>query len=152
MPPNKLSDLVSVLQVAITPAILISGVGLVLLSMTNRFARAVDRSRDLAHQLRAAAATDRRRLEGELAILYQRAQLIQSAIILAVFSILFAALLIMTLFLVALQQWDLTSFIVLLFFCCLLTLTLSLATFIMDIRLSLKALRLELGRDNPESK
>ncbi|HVU36903.1 MAG TPA: DUF2721 domain-containing protein [Opitutales bacterium] len=152
MPPNKLSDLVSVLQVAITPAILISGVGLVLLSMTNRFARAVDRTRELARQLRATAATDRRRLEGELGILYQRAQLIQTAIIFGVFSILFAALLIMTLFLIALLQWTLVSIVVLLFFCCLLSLTISLVSFIMDIRLSLKALRLELGQDNAETK
>jgi hypothetical protein len=37
-------ELIPVLQVAIGPVILISGVGLLLLTLTNRFGRAVDRA------------------------------------------------------------------------------------------------------------
>ena len=40
----SLKDLLPVLQVAIGPVILISGVGLLLLSMTNRLGRTIDRA------------------------------------------------------------------------------------------------------------
>jgi len=39
MTPPTLTQLIPVLQVAIGPVILISGVGLLLLSMTNRYGR-----------------------------------------------------------------------------------------------------------------
>jgi len=48
----QLNELVPMLQVAVGPVILISGAGLVLLSLTNRFARAVDRTRELIRQMR----------------------------------------------------------------------------------------------------
>src|SRR4051812_29821403 len=43
----RLHDLVPTIQVAIGPVILISGVGLLLLSMTNRLGRVIDRARQL---------------------------------------------------------------------------------------------------------
>ena len=46
--------LVPILQVAIGPAILISGVGLLLLTMTNRFGRIIHRARQLWDIRRAA--------------------------------------------------------------------------------------------------
>jgi hypothetical protein len=57
----SLHHLIPSLQVAIGPVILVSGVGLLLLSMTNRFGRVIDRSRELATELRAGTGdrTDR---------------------------------------------------------------------------------------------
>ncbi len=49
-----LTDLVPILQMAIVPVILISGVGLLLLSMTNRLGRLIDRSRALTDAARRA--------------------------------------------------------------------------------------------------
>ena len=144
MPSTRLNELIPVLQVAIGPVILISGVGLLLLSLTNRFGRAVDRSRQLNRELRDAADADRTRLAGQIKVLYRRAKLIQLSIILGTFSVLFAAVLIIVLFFTALLELELAVFISLLFICCLLSLIASLVTFIMDLRLSLKALKLEL--------
>ena len=42
MPSTPLHELIPVLQVAIGPVILISGVGLLLLTLTNRFGRIID--------------------------------------------------------------------------------------------------------------
>ena len=89
------------------------------------------------------------RLTGQVQILYRRAKLIQLAIILGATSVLFAAVLIITLFFTALLQWDLTVPISVLFMCCLAALIGSLIAFILDIRLSLKALKLELGHKPP---
>ena len=52
------SQLVTVLQTAVGPVVVISGVGLLLLTMTNRLGRIVDRSRALAHQARATAGEE----------------------------------------------------------------------------------------------
>jgi hypothetical protein len=149
MPTTRLNELIPVLQVAVAPVILISGVGLLLLSLTNRFGRAVDRSRQLIRELREASEIDRLRLVGQVDILYRRARLIQVSIIFSTLSVLFAALLIITLFFTALLKLELALWISLLFMSCLVSLILSLLTFIRDIHLSLKALKLELGHQEP---
>ena len=151
MATTKLSELIPVLQVSIGPVILISGVGLLLLSLTNRFGRAVDRSRQLAREMREAVGPDRIRLSGQVEILFRRAKLIQLAIVLGATSVLFAAVLIISLFFTALLQLEMAVSISVLFICCLASLIASLVAFIMDIRLSLKALKLELGDERAGS-
>ena len=147
MSSTKLSELIPVLQISVGPVILISGVGLLLLSLTNRFGRAVDRSRQLIREMREASGATRQRLAGQVQILVRRAQLIQLAIILGATSVLFAAVMIISLFSTALLQWEMAVSISALFILCLISLIGSLVAFIMDIRLSLKALKLELGNE-----
>jgi hypothetical protein len=146
MPSTTLSELIPVLQVAIAPVILISGVGLLLLSLTNRFGRAVDRTRQIHHQMREAPAAERPRLANQVEVIYRRARLIQLSIIMGALSALFAAMLIVALFLAALMKWESALVLSLFFIGCLVSLVVSLITFIMDIRLSLYALKLELTR------
>ena len=148
MPTTQLSQLIPVLQTAVGPVILISGVGLLLLSLTNRFGRAVDRTRQLLREMRAATNEDRQRFAGQVENLYQRARLIQRAIIFSTISLLFAAVLIITLFFTALMKMESAIIISLLFICCLASLIVSLIAFIMDIQLSLKALKMELGAED----
>jgi len=145
MPSTRLNELIPVLQQAVAPVILISGVGLLLLSLTNRFGRAVDRSRQLIREMRELGEADRRRLDDQVKVLFRRARLIQQAIILGTSSLLFAAVLIITLFCIAWLKLELAWLIAILFGACLVTLILSLVLFIMEIHLSLKALKLELG-------
>ncbi len=147
MPSTPLPDLVPILQVAIAPVILISGVGLLLLSLTNRFGRAVDRTRQIHREMSNSGAPARPRLAHQVKVIYQRARLIQISIVLAALSALFAALLILSLFFAVLLKWEGGLVISGFFVACLVFLVASLVTFIMDIRLSLKALKLELTRD-----
>ena len=151
MATEHLSQLVPVLQTAIGPVILISGIGLLLLSLTNRFGRAVDRARQLMHETREAPEESRQRLSAQVANLYQRARLIQLAIIFSTISLLFAALLIMTLFFSVLAKLETAPFVSLLFICCMLSLIISLIMFIKDIRLSLLAVKMELGLEKSDS-
>lgn len=132
---------------AIGPVILISGVGLLLLSMTNRLGRAIDRSRLLVVALRKAETEGRLSTEAQLAIIYRRARLIRIAIILATVSMLLAALLIIVLFLAALLKLEIAPVVILLFVCCMGTLIGSLVVFIKDINFSLAALRLEVSSE-----
>ena len=142
-----LSELIPVLQVAVGPVILISGVGLLLLTLTNRLGRTVDRSRQLGREMREAPEPERLRLAQQVETLVRRAQLIRLSIIMAAVSVLLASLLIVVLFVTALQRWEAGLVIVLLFVGCLLSLIISLGAFIRDVQLSLQALEVELGQD-----
>lgn len=139
-----LQDLIPTLQIAIGPVILISGIGLLLLSMTNRFGRVIDRSRQLAHELRNATPDYRENLIPQLDILLQRANIIRGAIALATVSVLLAALLIIVLFVSASLRAEGALLITSLFVACMACLIASLALVIADINISLKALKLEV--------
>lgn len=145
MPTTKLNELVPVLQAAIAPVILISGVGLLLLSLTNRFGRAVDRSRKILQHMQGAAVGERERLASQVKILHRRAELIQTAIICAAVSVLLAASMMIMLFLMTWLKLEFGLIISLLFIGCLTALILSIVAFIAEVRMSLTALRLELG-------
>ena len=140
-------DLIPILQVAVGPVILISGIGLLLLSMTNRFGRVIDRARQLARTLDTAGPDGRERAIAQIEILAVRGRLVRLSITLAAVSILLAALLIIALFLTALLSLDAAALLASLFMACMVTLIASIVVFIRDINLSLAALKLELGGD-----
>jgi hypothetical protein len=141
----RLIELVPILQEAIGPVILISGVGLLLLSMTNRLGRVIDRSRLLAEARRKAEASQRARFSDQLQVLSRRAQLIRLAIIWATLSVLLAGVLIIAIFLAALLALEIAAVVIILFVGCIGSLIVSLILFIADINLSLSALRLEIA-------
>ena len=143
----SLEQIIPELRDAIGPVILISGVGLLLLTMTNRLGRAIDRARQLKAELPKRTEAEREQVQAQVAIIYQRAKLIRMSITLAAFSALLAAALVVTLFLTALLQWQNGWFVSLIFIACMVSLIASLVAFIRDINLSLRALKLELGED-----
>jgi hypothetical protein len=139
-----LTDLITTLQLSIGPVILVSGVGLILLSMSNRFARVIDRTRLLSKDFNNVSKIDRIRIVEELKILSSRAKIVRAAIALAVLSVLLAALLVISLFLGALFKMGIAVYIVAIFILCMLSLVTSLLLFLADINLSLKALWLAI--------
>lgn len=143
MPPVTLAELIPTLQVSIGPVALISGVGLLLLVMTNRLGRVVDRARLLARE-RAALPTGQERLSLQIQILLLRADLLRKAIVFAAFSALFAAALVIAMFLVALFRWEVAWLIGLLFIACMGSLIVALIFFIQDLNQSLTALRIDV--------
>jgi hypothetical protein len=151
MPTTPLNEIVPVLQVAIGPVILISGVGLLLLTMTNRLGRAIDRARLLKAELSQRTGEDRAQALAQVDILYRRARVVRLSIILATLSALLASALIITLFVTALLHWEQGFFIGLIFIACMTALLASLVAFICDINLSLHALKLELKGIKPGS-
>lgn len=140
----SLADLIPTLQLAVGPVILISGVGLILLSMTNRFGRVIDRSRILTEDLRRAPRSARAKVLAQVRILARRARIVRAGIALAALSVLFAAIMVISLFLGALLQLGMVTLIVVLFILCMLSLIASLVLFMSDVSLSLRALWLEL--------
>ncbi len=142
-----LADLVETLQLAIGPVILISGVGLIILSLTNRFGRIVDRTRQLSVEYRSSSGIELERILSELKILTTRAKVIRSSNVLAVLSVLLVSFIIIGLFGSTLYHFNMTYLLITLFISSIISLILSLFLFIYDLNLSLKALWIEL----PES-
>lgn len=144
------TELQSILQAAVSPVILISGVGLLILSMTNRLGRVVDRSRQLGAALREASEPERARIDSQLNIFYRRARLLRASVSFAVLSVLMAAVLVIALFLAAFWQVDVIILGAVLFVICLAALIVSLLIFLQDLNVSLAALKLELRLAHPD--
>jgi hypothetical protein len=141
----SLTQLVPVLQLSIGPVILISGVGLFLLTLSNRFGRMLDRSRDIIHDLGSAGHPPEveRNLHGQVAILQRRAWILRLSITLSAVAILMAGILILSLFVAALWQVEAAGFLVAVFCTAILSLIGSVIAFIADMNLSLKAVHLD---------
>ncbi len=125
--------------------IVISGVGLLLLSMTNRYSRVIDRARALTRDLKGTVESERRGLiVEELQILYRRARILRLAIILSSISILFVGLTVFSLFAAQILRIRADYVSVPSFGLCLVALIGSLYFFIRDVSISLTALELEI--------
>jgi VIT1/CCC1 family predicted Fe2+/Mn2+ transporter len=122
-------------------------VGLLLLTMTNRLGRAIDRARLLKRELPGRTGHEREQTLAQVAIIYRRARLIRLSILLAAISVLLASALIIALFVTALLQWQQGAFVSLIFVGSMVSLFGSMIAFIWDINLSLHALKLELETD-----
>jgi hypothetical protein len=140
-------SVVQILTASIAPVIVISGVGLLLLSISNRYGRAIDRVRSLARDLGVAdpESARRRHLAEQLRLTNDRAHLLKRSMLYASTCIFFVSLTILSLFaeqLLGLHR----DFIALPFFAlCLLSLVVSMYFSIRDITVSLAALELEVG-------
>ena len=145
MTNTTVSQLLPILQVSIGPVILISGVGLLLLTLTNRFGRMLDRTRLLNQELGAGPEADQRELlRTQIAILMRRAGILRLAITLGIFTVLLAAVLVLLLFLATWLQLELAGLIAAIFCLALLCLIGSMLAFIRDTNLALAASRLEV--------
>ena len=128
------------LQNGISPIVLISGVGLILLSLTNRLGRTIDRSRSIVAELEKGE-TKRRELKiEELKILVKRSRILRGSIASIAFSILCSSLIIPVLVLNALFQIELTLLGILLFLLSVMAIILSAILLFFDVTLTLRAL------------
>jgi len=136
---------VSVIQLAITPVILLSGVGALMLTLTNRMGRVVDRTRSLAGMMQQAEVPDRAHLDTQLKILWRRAKLVRLAVTFAGLSMLFSCVLVMIIFIDAIRG-KFGIELVITFAASVICLILALTAFLRDIWMSLWALRLEVEK------
>lgn len=88
-------DYSTVLSAALTPITWISGVGLLLVSMTNRYNHSTDRLRQLLRESNAIAPRRDDELEHAIDLIFLRVTLLRRAILLVVLSGMFSALLVL---------------------------------------------------------
>lgn len=141
MEPTK--HFILFLQSSITPVALISGVGLILLSLTNRIGRTIDRSRNLATELRQTNGKRKDILVAELKILARRNRYLKSAMAGIAFSILTSSLMIPVLLIMNIVSVDLNLVGSILLVLSVGGIIVSAIYFFADVSLSLKALHLE---------
>jgi len=116
---------------------MISAYGMLLLSMTNRLARAIDRARELV----GTSAPSRAR---QVEILVRRARWIRSSILFVVVAIFLVAVLILFLFVSVFIRVDLKVAVSALFVASLVSLILSLVCLMADVSGALRAMEAEL--------
>ena len=134
-----------VLQASISPVALVSGVGLLLLSQTNRLGRVMDRLREVLDQRRAAKTPDMH-LDQQVTVLHRRARILRGAIGWAVLCMLLASLLVLLLFSTAAMGARLELLVIAMFAASLCSLIVSLVMFMLDMNLALRAVEEELLR------
>jgi hypothetical protein len=144
MHPITFTQIVPILQLAIGPVILISGVGLLLLTLTNRFGRLVDRLRLLTKErTNLPPEVVAAKIEPQIAIIHRRARLLRLSIICGATTVLLVPVLILVLFLAAWLQLEAAPLVIAIFCAAQLALIGSMLAFIQDMNLSLRAVRLE---------
>lgn len=144
MDAPQLDALIPIIQVSTTPVILMSGMGLLLLTMTNRMARITDRTRLLAAQLRDGDPEQRQLAHSQLEIMWQRAKIVRLALTAATASMLMSSALIVVIFVSAVFRTDSSVVMLALFSAAILLLVAALIAFLRDIFVSLAALKLEV--------
>jgi hypothetical protein len=145
---TSVHQFIPVLQTAVGPMILISSVGLILLTLSNRLGRIVDHSRRLVAQLATANNADQVTLETQLRISWERGLIIRMSLAFVIMSALIAAVLIIALFFSALWEFHDVWLIAGLFVSCMVCLSAALILFLHDINRSLVALKIELKLDS----
>ncbi|MEO8634043.1 MAG: DUF2721 domain-containing protein [Gemmatimonadales bacterium] len=136
------ADILRIIQAAIAPVVLISGVGLLLLTLTARLGRIVDRTRLLAAERRLADPQARVTLDAQLAILGRRARFIRLAVALSASSVAMIGILITVLFVGLLLGWNVALAAALLFVASLLSLVAAMLVFVRELFQALTALGL----------
>lgn len=137
---THISDVARVIQLAIAPVFLLSGVGTIILVLSNRLARIVDRTRALEHVV-GEAQEQAAHTQNELSVLAHRMGLVYLAIGLSVVCALMIGLLIVLAFVDAFLSINLSTVVGLMFMGSMLSLVASLLAFLREIFLAVKTAR-----------
>jgi hypothetical protein len=138
------ANLLAVIQAAIAPVVLISGVGLLLLTLSARLGRIVDRTRLVAAELNAATVGDRGGLEHQLSVLRHRARLIRLSLTLSASAVALVGVVMTLLFLGLVLGWNVTLVCTLLFVAALTCVVVAMFVFVRELSESLVALELSI--------
>lgn len=138
---SRVTDIAHVIQLAVAPVFLLSGVGVTLTVLTNRLARIIDRARSLEAALANPATPGEQAMHAELRTLSRRAQLVHRAITLCTTCALLICVVIVALFAGALVTRDLSALIILVFIAAMCAFIGGLVSFLLEIRTATASLR-----------
>jgi len=139
---THVADIAHIIQLAVAPVFLLSGVGVTLTVLTNRLSRIVDRARVLEERVAGATETLRTALNADLRTLASRARYINWAITLTTCCGLLVCLVIVSLFVGYFLSLDLSKTIALLFIVAILAFVVAFVSFLREIFLATSSLRI----------
>ena len=126
-----------VIELSVAPVFLLAGISGLMVVLTNRLARIIDRARALrASESEFASDEDRLRIRRELKAAHARGRVVNFAILMATLSALMVCLVIITLFLGSLQSAEMSVLISGLFVVCILFLAMSFCAFLAEVLIS----------------
>ena len=141
----NIATVASVIDIAVAPVFLLAGISGLLVVLTNRLGRTIDRSRSLqAAETEILPEANRRTVERELAALLRRIQLSHAAISLSTLSAILVCLVIVALFLGTLLQVNVSIVVASLFIVCMVILSLAFGAFLLEVLISTRTLRASL--------
>lgn len=138
-------EIAHVIQLAVAPVFLLSGVGVIITVLTNRLGRIVDRARALERDLPHADPRLEKDLDERLAVLARRSRMVNLALTLATTCALLVCLVIVALFVGGLFRLDLSGPIGILFVTAMLAFIGALVSFLREIFLATHSVRIGRG-------
>ena len=141
---SRLTAVAHVIQLAVAPVFLLSAIGAMLAVLTNRLGRVIDSARALEARL-TAHPSEEGSIPSRLAVLSRRAQLASRAIALCTITALLICTVVAVLFLAAFFRFDASLVVALLFVAGMATFFVGLLTFLREIFLATRHLRIGPG-------
>lgn len=140
-------NVAKLIQLALGPVFLISGVGITLSMLTQRLARIVDRARTLEDQ-REATSSEKKlvTIDEDLKVIFRRARYINVAIALSTTSALLTALVVTLLFASEFVPLGVGGAIAVMFVSSMACLSSAFLMFLLEVRIAINALRIGTHR------
>ena len=138
------------IQLAVAPVFLLAGIGGFLNVCTGRLARIIDRVRTLEEKIVTDDGPQHDRQVAELNLLSRRMRVVNGSIALTVGSAVAVSLVVMALFAGELSNLDLGDGIAVAFIVAMLLLSLGFATFLHEVRLAARSIRVRRSLLNHE--
>lgn len=135
-----LSTVAETIQVAIAPVFLLAGIGAILNVMVGRLARIVDRARNLEQLHPRTTGPEHDRHVWELRLIDRRISVINMAIFLVVAAAIAICFVVALLFVAELTHLNIGVVVAIAFIVSMLLLTSGLLYFLVEVRMSLKAI------------
>jgi len=139
---NTIGEVSHVIQLAVAPAFLLTAIAAMMTVMTNRLGRLIDRARQMEARLENAPDESIALLHADLQTLSRRAKLINIAITLCTSTAIMICTVIAILFLGNFFQFNMSIPIALLFILAMLLLVSGLVSFLREIYIATKNLRI----------
>ena len=141
------------LQHVVAPIVLISGVGLILLSLNNRYSNALARTREISSELSKTREQRRREnLKNQTTTLLRRCSILQLSIAMVVSSTILSSLIVLILIIALFVEFNANSMLMGILFLSCVCIVAATVLFFVDVVISLQAVKLEvdfsLNQDN----
>lgn len=136
-------NIAKLIQLALGPVFLLSGVGITLSMLTQRLSRIVDRARTLEGQRERTTEADLlKRIDKDLRAIFRRTKYINGAIALSTVSALLTTLVVTILFASEFSPMSVGVLVAVLFSAAMICLSLAFLLFLVEVRIAINTLRI----------